>query len=71
MAIEGLASGLEDAIKESVQGKLNIPEHEAKENKGEAPEGADADVASDDPRIQFFYSQRDALRDAQLGQGTA
>jgi hypothetical protein len=64
-AIEGLASGFEDAIKDSV--KLKIPEHEEKE-KGE--EEGEEEPASMDPRISFFSNQRTNLREAHVDHGT-
>jgi hypothetical protein len=64
-AIEGLASGFEDAIKDSV--KLKIPEHEEKE-KGE--EEGEEEPASMDPRIAFFSNQRTNLREAHVDHGT-
>ena len=61
-AIEGLASGFEDAIKDSV--KLKVPE------PAEKGEETEEDAVSADPRIAFFHSQREALGDAHVGHGT-
>lgn len=67
-AIEGLATGLEDALKDSI--KIKVPEHEEKkEGESEEEEGG-AEVVSKDPRIQFFHTQRRSLGEAQVGQGT-
>jgi hypothetical protein len=65
-AVEGLATGIEDALKDSI--KLKVPEHDEKEEEGEEEGGVE--VVSKDPRIQFFHTQRRSLGEAQVDQGT-
>jgi len=54
-AAEGLGTGIEDALKESLQGKLKTKE------APEAIERDDEGALSKDAQIQFFASQRGAL----------
>lgn len=62
-ALEGLATMIEDGIKDSVAGRMKKTEE-----SGEASEGAEGRrEISADPHVQFFTTQAATLHDSQLG----